>query len=113
MTWKIKALAAFSIVPALLATVAAQAESSRYQVVLKDHEFIPDNLVIPAGKKIELLVDKQDATPEEFESHDLNSEKIIFGNSSTVILVGPLEPGNYSFFGEFNPKTAQGTLTVK
>ena len=27
--------------------------------------------------------------------------------------VGPLEPGSYKFFGEFNPKTAIGSLVVR
>jgi plastocyanin len=84
-----------------------------YTIVIKDHKFQPETLEIPAGEKVKLIVDNQDATPEEFESHDFNREKIIGGNSKATIFVGPLEPGSYKFFGEFNPKTAQGVLVVK
>ena len=59
-----------------------------------------------------LLIENKDKTPEEFESYSLNREKIIAGNSSTHIFIGPLEPGRYDFFGEFNKSTAQGVIVV-
>ncbi len=58
-------------------------------------------------------MDNQDSTPEEFESYDFNREKIINGNSSAPVFVGPLEKGEYKFFGEFNQATAQGVLVAK
>jgi hypothetical protein len=85
----------------------------QYLITIKDHKFNPTNVEVPANKKVKLIVDNQDPTPEEFESHDFKREKIIKGNSKATILVGPLKPGVYKFFGEFNEKTAQGTLTVK
>ena len=106
----------YMVVPALMFTAAvevAHADTAQYELVIKDHRFTPTNLDIPAGQKVKLVVVNKDATPEEFESHDLNREKIIAGNSKAIIYVGPLKPGTYKFFGEFNPKTANGTLTVK
>ena len=47
---------------------------------------------------------------EEFESHSLHREKIIPGGAERSISIGPLEPGSYEFFGEFNPRTAQGRV---
>lgn len=82
-------------------------------LVIKDHQFHPAVLEVPAGKKIKLVVENKDATPEEFESHDFHREKIIQGNSKAVIFVGPLKAGEYGFFGEFHPKTAQGKLIAK
>src|SRR5690606_41940076 len=40
-----------------------------------------------------------------FESLQLNRKKILLGEQSTVIFVGPLGPGEYIFHGEFHPKT--------
>ena len=102
----------FCIILSLL-VFPAFAETPEFRLVIKDHQFSPNTLEVPAGQKIKLIVENQDATPEEFESHDLNREKVITGNSKATIYVGPLESGTYSFFGEFNPKTAQGTLTAK
>jgi plastocyanin domain-containing protein len=106
---KIKYLA----ILAILFAGTVQAETPEYQVVIKDHRFSPSNIDVPAGQKVKLIVENQDPTPEEFESHDLNREKIVPGGSKIIIYVGPLEAGSYKFFGEFNPKTAHGTLTVK
>ncbi len=89
------------------------AELPVYELSIKDHRFYPESLEIPAGTKVKLLVKNQDATPEEFESHQLNREKIIAGNSEATIYIGPLDPGEYGFFGEFNEATAQGKIIVE
>jgi hypothetical protein len=84
-----------------------------YTLIIKDHKFFPAELIIPAETKIKLRVDNQDPTPEEFESYSLNREKIIAGHRKATIFIGPLAPGRYEFFGEFNPKTAQGVIIAK
>ncbi len=89
------------------------AETPVFEIAIKDHKFNPATVEIPAGKKVKLVIKNQDPTPEEFESHELNREKVIAGNSQGIILVGPLEAGEYPFFGEFHEKTAQGKLFVK
>jgi len=30
-----------------------------------------------------------------------------------VVFIGPLTPGEYPFFGEFNPRTAQGKVVAQ
>ena len=59
------------------------------------------------------MVLNQDATPEEFESHELNREKLIAPNTKVSIFVGPLSPGRYPFFGEFHEKTARGAIIAE
>jgi hypothetical protein len=100
----------------LLATAissAVRAEVPTFTLEIRDHLFLPAELVIPADTKIKLIVVNSDPTPEEFESYELNREKVIMGGARAVIFLGPLEPGTYPFFGEFNPKTAQGTVRVE
>ncbi len=89
------------------------ADTSVYEIRIKEHLFLPSKIVIPAGKKVKLLILNEDSTPEEFESYELNREKVIMGESRGVIFIGPLKQGSYPFFGEFNPLTAQGTIEVK
>jgi hypothetical protein len=84
-----------------------------YTLRIKDHKFIPAQLVVPANTKFKLIVVNEDPTPEEFESHELNREKIVTGNSKITVFIGPLKPGKYPFFGEFHIKTAQGVLIAK
>lgn len=88
-------------------------DQNEYTIVIKDHKFTPEEVTVPADQKIKLIIDNQDATPEEFESHDLNREKIIAGNKQATIFIGPLKPGKYHFFGEFNMDTANGYVIVE
>jgi len=81
-------------------------------LTIKDHLFFPATVSVPANEKIKLIIDNQDKTPEEFDSFDLNREKVIFGYSRAVIYIGPLKQGIYSFFGEYAPQTAQGKIIV-
>ena len=62
---------------------------------------------------MKILVRNQDDTAEEFDSYDLNREKVIAGNSEGIVIIGPLDAGTYSFMGEFHADTAHGTIVVK
>jgi hypothetical protein len=96
----------------LVPTLAFAKGQEPYTIVIKDHQFDPVELIIPAGKKIKLVIDNQDPTPEEFESYDLNREKVVTGHRKIIIYVGPLKPGSYKYFGEFHQDTAQGIITA-
>ena len=75
--------------------------------------FEPAEVIVPAGVKLKLVVKNLDRTPEEFESYELNREKVIPGGKQAIIYVSPLKPGKYHFFGEFHQKTAKGILIAK
>ncbi len=92
---------------------AAAAEPPSFLLAIVNHRFQPAMLTVPANTKVKLVVENRDATPEEFESNDFDREKVILPHSKAVIFVGPLPPGRYRFFGEFNPATAQGVLRVE
>jgi len=105
----LRGLALFSSV----LSVAAIAADHNATLIIKDHRFIPAELRVPAGQKVKLTIDNQDAAPEEFESHELNREKVIPGNSKGAVFIGPLAPGKYPFIGEFHDKTARGVLIAE
>ena len=88
------------------------AASKEYLIILKDHLFYPSQIIIPANKKVKLLIENQDKTPEEFDSYDLNREKVLYPNRNSIIYIGPLSKGHYEFFGEFSPNTARGVVIV-
>ena len=96
-----------------LFSASALAEVKEYTLTLRNHRFVPAQLTIPANTKVKLLVVNEDATPEEFESHELNREKIVTGKGKINVYIGPLKPGRYPFFGEFHMDTAQGVLIAK
>jgi plastocyanin len=101
---------------ALLGTTthaAMAADTPVFTLTIKDHKFDPAEVQVPANQKIELRVVNKDSTAEEFESVDLHREKVVAGNREITVSVGPLKPGTYEFFGEFNPKTARGRLVAR
>ncbi|MEI8618555.1 cupredoxin domain-containing protein [Pseudoalteromonas sp. B193] len=51
------------------------AASKEYLIIFKDHLFYPSQITIPANKKVKLLIENQDSTPEEFDSFDLKQRK--------------------------------------
>ena|SRR5436190_1610679 len=104
-------LAAVLIMSASLGAFAAG--EPEFKLAIENHKFSPDRIEVPVGKKVKLLVENKDATPEEFESHALKIEKVIPGKSSATIFVGPLKAGEYKFVGEFNEKTAKGVIVAK
>jgi len=91
----------------------ALAETLTFEIEIREHLFYPSELTIPSGRKVKLIVKNRDKTPEEFESFELNREKIVMGRRKAIIFIGPLAPGEYPFFGEFHPKTAQGKIIVE
>ena len=98
---------------ALALTPALAFANDEITLVIKDHQFSPAEVRIPAGKKVKLIIDNQDATPEEFESHELNREKIIPAKSKGSVFIGPLKAGKYPFVGEFNQATARGVVIAE
>lgn len=97
----------------LAAPAAFAAEDNGYELVVKDHAFHPEKMVVPAGERIKLIITNKDATPMEFESYDLDREKIIVGNSSATIYLGPLDAGTYKIFDDFHRATTTGTVVAK
>ena len=97
----------------VLLPVVALAADAEFTITLKNNSFTPAELHIPAGKKVKLIVDNQDATAEEFESYELGREKVISANSHGFVFIGPLEPGRYPFFGDFHQQTAHGLIVAE
>ncbi|MDD2815409.1 MAG: cupredoxin domain-containing protein [Thiotrichaceae bacterium] len=89
------------------------AEDKVFNLVIKNHKFEPAEITVPAGVKIQLNVKNLDSTAEEFESYELNQEKVISGGQEASLYIEPLKPGSYPFVGEFNEDTAKGVLIAK
>jgi hypothetical protein len=100
-----------------VATLAAGATSARaddpQMLVFHNHRFEPARITVPANIKFKLLVKNTDDTADEFESVDLNREKLVAPGQTITVFLGPLDPGEYKFFGDFHQDTAQGIMVAK
>ena len=68
---------------------------------------------MPAHQKFKLMVKNADDTADEFESTELNREKLVPPGQTVTVFLGPLDPGEYHFFGDFHQDTAQGVMVAK
>jgi plastocyanin len=109
---KLVAAAALAVGAASLPVLPALAEGP-IDVTIKDHRFTPAEIHVPAGKPVTLNVKNEDATAEEFESHDLKIEKVIAGGTSGTVRLRPLDPGKYPFIGEYHEDTAKGVIVAE
>jgi heme/copper-type cytochrome/quinol oxidase subunit 2 len=97
----------------LLFPLSISAAQEEFAITIKDHRFEPPEIHVPANQKVKLVISNLDTTPEEFESHDLNREKIVTGGGKITIYIGPLKPGRYDYVGEFHMDTAQGVVIAE
>lgn len=102
----------FAALLALAAPGALAAQPPSFKITIKNQAFKPDNLTIPAGKRVKILVKNEDAMPAEFESYDFNREKVVPGHSRVTVYVGPLKTGQYGFFNDFH-HSSKGKLIVR
>ena len=108
----IAVIALFLVTAAGLSGHAA-AQEPTITIIIRNHKFEPDEVRVPANKRITITVLNDDPTPEEFESREMKVEKVIPGKSKGVVRIGPLGPGRYPFFGEFNEATAKGVVIAE
>jgi len=102
-----------AFVLALSSSLGARAAEPEALLVIKNHKFEPAELKVPAGRRVKLVVHNQDSSPEEFESHSMNREKVIPGGAKATIFIGTLKPGRYDFYGEYNEATAKGAVVAE
>ena len=96
-----------------LVSNSSSAKTREFHLVLENHVFTPSELKIPTEEKVKLVINNKDKVAEEFDSFDLNREKVLFPHKKTTIFIGPLPPGQYEYFGEYNPNSARGIITVE
>ncbi len=109
----IRRITTLAVAASILFCNWAQSAEVEFGLVIKNHRFEPTEIKIPAGQRVKLIVHNQDSTPEEFESHSLNREKVIPGGTKATIFIGPLKPGRYPFVGEYNEATAKGAVVAE
>jgi high-affinity iron transporter len=96
----------------LLGGTAARAQTPP-TLEFRQHRFVPDRIEVPAHQKFQLKVKNTDDSADEFESAELNREKLVAPGQTITLFLGPLDPGEYHFFGDFHQDTARGVLVAK
>jgi len=98
---------------ALLGFVAfsAGADQAPIEIDIRAQAFVPAEIKVPAGVKVELHVVNSDDLPAEFESYDLSREIVVPAHGQVKVFIGPLDPGRYRFFNDFHQES-EGWVVV-
>lgn len=114
---KVRYVLQAGLLPAMLAalpaaTSPALAQETTYSLTVQNGKFEPSTLAVKAGVKFKLVVSNKGTKPVEFESYELNREKVVAAGASVPVYIGPLAPGAYPFFDEFDQKN-RGQIVAK
>jgi hypothetical protein len=94
-------------------TLSRASETAQTELRYEQGHFVPTQLTVPANHPLRIKVINAAAQPIEFESFELNRERVVPpGGEITVYLPG-LSAGSYNFFDDFNRGATQGTLVAK
>jgi hypothetical protein len=81
------------------------------QIDIKAQAFSPQELQVPAGVKVQLVIKNNDDLPAEFESYDLSREIVVPAHGQVKVFIGPLDAGRYRFFNDFHQES-EGWVVV-
>jgi plastocyanin len=107
----VRFLGAFAVAAGAVAALGPAQAAETVQLTLKDHQFTPSEVRVPAGTRFRIEVANQDKVPAEFESDGLRTEKIVVPGGKITVMAGPLKPGTYTFFDDYHPST-KGTVVA-
>ena len=94
----------FSAALFVLAPFAA-ADPPPVQLEIRAQAFVPAEIHVPAGQKVQLHIVNDDDLPAEFESTDLSREIVVPAHKDVKVYIGPLDPGRYRFFNDFHQQS--------
>ena len=97
----------------LLTAAPLHAETQVVQLTMRDGRFHPETLTVTAGVRVKIELYNAGPDAEEFESLPLRKEKVLAPGARSFVVIAPLQPGTYPFFGDFHPATAQGRLIAR
>ena len=80
---------------------------------VENGHFEPTGLVVKAKTPIRLKVVNQDEDAIEFESFDLNRERVVAPGQEVVVYLPALDPGTYEFFDDFHRDAGTGTIQAR
>lgn len=106
-----KKILLFSLLALSISSVAGEVVERTLRI--KAGHFYPEVITVPAETRIRLIVINEGPGPEEFESIPLRKESILAEGVTRRVMIAPLSPGEYPFFGEFHMETAKGVIKVE
>lgn len=97
-----------------LATSARAGDEPAIPVLRVDNgRFEPATLVVKAKTALRLRVMNAGKEAIEFESFELNRERVVAPGQEIVVYLPALEPGSYKVFDDFHRGAGEGTIQAR
>lgn len=97
----------------MLCSSLAGAATPTVHIAIDAHRFKPTPVHVPVGQRVRLRVTNTRTLPSEFESFDLNREEVVPPHMTVTVWIGPLSPGKYKIFDDFNRSTKGVIVAAK
>ena len=101
------------LVLAAAALPALAGDEPTFRIEFRNGQISPGRIEVPAKTRFRLELVNAGEMPAEFESLELRKEKVIAPESETVMVTRTLDPGEYSFFDDFQPGSPPAILIAK
>jgi hypothetical protein len=112
----VKNTSVFAITALLITAVTpsfSRADEQPSELRFANGRFEPASLTIPANTPVRVKVINDESSAVEFESFELNREKVIRPGQSITVFIPSLNPGTYHFHDDLHEAAGQGTLVAK
>jgi hypothetical protein len=96
----------------LLLAGVARAEEVTVPLAVHDGGFDPAQVKTPSGAKVRLEVSNETSSAIEFESFELNRERVVQPGQKVAVYLSGLSAGQYQFFDDFHPER-KGVLVAE
>ena len=96
----------------LLTAAAARADDVTVRLGVREQGFDPAEIEVAAGSRVRLEITNHTAAAIEFESFELNRERVIQPTQTAAVYVSGLQAGRYEFFDDFHQER-KGALVVR
>lgn len=103
----------FALLVSCMCPLLLAAEDYTVQLEMKDGDMIPLEIVVPAKTKIRIEITNTGNSAVEFESTQLRKEKVLAPGNSSVVVLRPLRPGEYTFFDDWHLDKPHGKIIAK
>lgn len=105
------------LVPLLVAVLgaapaSATADDHTIALSVTDTGFDPAQIQAPSAGRVRIEVTNRSSGAIEFESFDLNRERVVQAGQTVTVYVTGLNPGTYAFFDDFHQER-KGALVIR
>ena len=95
-----------------IGAATVRADDKTLTLAVDEQGFAPAQIEAPVGGRIRLEVTNGTSAAIEFESFELNRERVIQPGQTAAVYLSDLSAGTYEFFDDFH-HSRRGVLVVK